>query len=273
MGLYERVQEALAYIRGQTPVVPRFAIILGTGLGRLADEIDAQAAVEYPEIPYFVRSTVETHAGRLLVGSLGGQPVVAMSGRFHRYEGHSMQEITFPVRVMRAMGAQFLFISNVSGGMNPQFSPGELVIIEDHINLLGDNPLIGPNDERLGTRYPDMSAPYDRELVKLAKRIAVEERIAAHTGVYAALTGPSLETRAEYRFLRFIGADVVGMSTIPEVIVGVHAGFRILAVSVITDECIPDRLKPADIREIIAVANHAQGRLTTLFKRMVREAR
>jgi purine-nucleoside phosphorylase len=196
-----------------------------------------------------------------------------MSGRFHMYEGYGTREITFPVRVMRALGAEFMLISNVSGGMNPQFKPGDLMILDDHINLLGENPLVGPNDERLGKRYPDMSAPYDRELISLAKRIALEEGIQAHTGVYVALTGPCLETRAEYRFLRMIGADVVGMSTVPEVIVGVHAGFRVLGVSVITDECLPDRLKPADIREIIAIANQAQPKLTRLFKRVIREAK
>ena len=239
----------------------------------LAEEIKTDAVVDYPEIPHFVKSTVETHAGHLLVGELEGQPVIAMSGRFHMYEGYDTKEITFPVRVMRALGAEFLLISNVSGGMNPQYKPGDLMILDDHINMLGENPLVGPNDERLGLRYPDMSAPYDPELIKLAKRIALEEGIQAHTGVYVALTGPSLETRAEYRFLRMIGADVVGMSTVPEVIVGVHAGFRVLGVSVITDECLPDRLKPADIREIIAIANQAEPKLTRLFKRVVREAK
>jgi purine-nucleoside phosphorylase len=273
VGLYEEVQEAAGAIRKRTEVRPRFAIVLGTGLGKLAEEIKTDAVVDYPDIPHFVKSTVETHAGHLLVGELEGQPVVAMSGRFHMYEGYGTREITFPVRVMRALGAEFMLISNVSGGMNPQFKPGDLMILDDHINLLGENPLVGPNDERLGKRYPDMSAPYDRELISLAKRIALEEGIQAHTGVYVALTGPCLETRAEYRFLRMIGADVVGMSTVPEVIVGVHAGFRVLGVSVITDECLPDRLKPADIREIIAIANQAQPKLTRLFKRVIREAK
>ncbi len=273
MGLYEQVEEAAAAVKKRTKVKPRFAIVLGTGLGKLAEEIKTDAVIDYPEIPHFVSSTVETHAGHLLAGELEGQPVVAMSGRFHMYEGYSTKEISFPVRVMRALGAEILLISNVSGGMNPQHRPGDLVIIEDHINLLGDNPLIGPNDERLGPRYPDMSAPYDRELIELAKRITLEEGIRAHTGVYVALTGPTLETRAEYRFLRFIGADVVGMSTVPEVIVGVHAGFRILGVSVVTDECLPDRLKPADIRDIIAVANEAEPKLTKLFKRVIKEAK
>ncbi len=272
MGLYEEVQEAAARIRERTEVKPRFAIVLGTGLGKLADEIETDAVIEYPQVPHFVKSTVETHAGRLLVGELEGQPVIAMSGRFHMYEGYSTKDIGFPVRVMRALGAEFLLISNVSGGMNPQFTPGDLVIIEDHINMLGENPLVGPNDERLGVRYPDMSAPYDRKLINLAKSIALEEGIQAHTGVYVAMTGPCLETRAEYRLLRMLGADVVGMSTVPEVIVGVHAGFRILGVSVITDECLPDRLKPAAIEDIIAIAKQAEPKLTRLFKRVVREA-
>lgn len=273
MGLYEEVQEAVFEVKKRSEVVPRFAIILGTGLGKLADEIKTNAVIEYPEIPHFVKSTLESHAGQLLVGELEGQPVVAMSGRFHMYEGYNTKEITFPVRVMRALGAEILLISNVSGGMNPQYAPGDLVVIEDHINLLGENPLVGPNDERLGGRYPDMSAPYDRELINLAKRIALEEGIQAHTGVYVALTGPSLETRAEYRYLRVIGADIVGMSTVPEVIVGVHAGFSVLGISVVTDECLPDRLKPADIREIIAVATKAEPKLTKLFKRIVKEAK
>lgn len=273
MSLYEQVEEAAAAVKKRTKVKPRFAIVLGTGLGKLAEEIETDAVIDYPEIPHFVTSTVETHAGHLLVGKLEGQPVVAMSGRFHMYEGYNTKEISFPVRVMRALGAEILLISNVSGGMNPQYAPGDLVIIEDHINLLGENPLVGPNDERLGPRYPDMSAPYDRELIELAKRISLEEGIQAHTGVYVALTGPTLETRAEYRFLRFIGADVVGMSTVPEVIVGVHAGFRILGISVVTDECLPDRLKPADIRDIIAVANEAEPKLTRMFKRIVKEAK
>lgn len=273
MGLYEEVQEAVGEIRKHSDVKPRFAIVLGTGLGNLAEEIQTDAVVAYPDIPHFVKSTVETHAGRLLLGELEGQPVVAMSGRFHMYEGYGTREITFPVRVMTALGAEFLLISNVSGGMNPQFSPGDLVIIEDHINMLGENPLVGPNDSRLGLRYPDMSAPYDRKLIELARKVALEEGIQAHTGVYVAMTGPCLETRAEYRFLRQIGADVVGMSTVPEVIVGVHAGLRILGVSVITDECLPDRLKPAAIEEIIAIANEAEPKLTKLFKRVVKEAK
>ncbi len=293
MGLYEDVQEAVDAIRKRSPVVPRFAIILGTGLGALAEEIETESVIDYSEIPHMVQSTVETHAGHLLLGKLEGQPVVAMSGRFHMYEGYNTKEITFPVRVMRALGArppaekvdsseekveqltqgtEFLLISNVSGTMNPQFAPGNLVIIEDHINLLGENPLVGHNDERLGLRYPDMSAPYDRKLIDLVRRIALEEGIQAHTGVYVALTGPSLETRAEYRFLRMSGADIVGMSTVPEVIVGVHAGFRILGISVVTDECLPDRLKPADIRDIIAAAKQAEPNLTKLFRRVIREA-
>jgi purine-nucleoside phosphorylase len=269
--LYDEIQESVRAIRRKTELVPRFALILGTGLGRLGDEIEEATVIEYREIPHFVESTVETHKGHLILGRLEGQNVVAMSGRFHIYEGYSVKEITFPVRVMRALGAEFLLISNVSGGMNPQHTPGDLLIIEDHINLLGTTPLVGPNDSRLGQRYPDMSEPYDRELIALAKKIALSEGICAYTGVYVALPGPCLETRAEYRFLRTIGADAVGMSTIPEVIVGIHSGLRVLAISVITDECLPDRLKPACIEEIIRVANEAQPKLNRIFRRIITE--
>jgi purine-nucleoside phosphorylase len=269
--LYDEIQESVKAIRRRAELVPRFALILGTGLGRLGDEIEEATVIDYREIPHFAESTVETHKGHLILGRLEGQNVVAMSGRFHIYEGYSMKEITFPVRVMRALGAEFLLISNVSGGMNPQYTPGDLLIIEDHINLLSTTPLVGPNDPRLGQRYPDMCAPYDRELIALARTIALSEGICAHTGVYVALPGPCLETRAEYRFLRTIGADAVGMSTVPEVIVGVHAGLRILAISVITDECLPDRLKPAFIEDIIEVANNAQPKLNRIFRRVIKE--
>jgi purine-nucleoside phosphorylase len=271
--LYDEIQESVKAIKGKTALVPRFALILGTGLGRLGDEIEEATVIDYREIPHFAESTVETHKGHLILGQIEGQNVVAMSGRFHIYEGYSMKEIGFPVRVMRALGAEFLLISNVSGGMNPQFTPGDLLIVEDHINLLGTTPLVGPNDPRLGRRYPDMCAPYDKELIALARKIALSEGICAHTGVYVALPGPCLETRAEYRFLRSIGADAVGMSTVPEVIVGVHGGFRILAISVITDECLPDRLKPACIEDIIKTASDAQPKLNRIFRRIIKESK
>ena len=225
-----------------------------------------EAEIGYEKIPGFPLSTVETHAGRLLLGSLGGKPVVAMQGRFHRYEGYGMQQITFPVRVMRALGAGTMVVSNACGGMHPLWSPGDLVLIADHINLLGDNPLVGPNDERLGPRFPDMSAVYDAALRDVARRVARELKIVLREGVYVAVTGPNLETAAEYRWLRTIGADIVGMSTVPEVIVAVHGGMRVLGLSIITDACLPDALEPADIKQIIATAERAEPNLTALVR-------
>jgi purine-nucleoside phosphorylase len=252
MSLFDRIQEAAAVVRRRSRLRPDVAIVLGTGLGGLAAEIEVEAAIPYEEIPGFPLSTVESHAGRLLLGRLGQRPVVAMQGRFHRYEGYDLAAVTFPVRVMQALGARFLFVSNACGGMNPLWSPADLVLLSDHINLLGDNPLIGANDERLGPRFPDMSAPYDPELRSLRE------------GVYVAVPGPNLETRSEYRMLRMMGADVVGMSTVPEVIVAVHAGMRTLGISIITDQCLPDALEPADIGRIIATAGRAEPSLTRL---------
>src|SRR6202035_2231333 len=214
----------------------------------------AEASLAYGDIPHFPVPTVASHAGRLVCGRLAGKAVVAMEGRFHFYEGYSLKQITLPVRVMKALGCEVLIVSNACGGMNPQFAKGDLMVIEDHINLMGDNPLIGKNDDRLGPRFPDMCDAYDRELIALAQRIALEERIVCHKGVFVAVPGPNLETRAEYRFLRTIGADVVGMSTVPEVIVGVHSKLRILGLSVVTDVCLPDALEPVNLAEIIAVA-------------------
>jgi len=260
----ESIDLAVKTIREKSDVEPDVALILGTGLGGLAKEIDCSQQIPYGEIPGFPVSTVESHAGRLLLGTLGGKRVVAMQGRFHRYEGYSMQQITFPVRVMRAMGAEKLVVSNACGGMNPLWPAGSLMLIADHINLLGDNPLIGPNDESLGPRFPDMSAPYDPELREVARSVAKEMRIALREGVYVSVTGPNLETPAEYRFLRGIGADVVGMSTVPEVIVAVHGGMRVLGISIITDECLPDALEPANVEKIIATAEKAEPDLTRL---------
>ncbi len=270
MPLYEMVQQAVAAIRERSGLEPEAGIILGTGLGGLAERIEVERAIPYPEIPHFVSSTVETHQGRLLLGRLSGKPVVAMQGRFHFYEGYSMQQITFPVRVIRALGAGSLIVSNACGGLNPLFGKGELMLIDDHLNLLGTNPLIGPNDDRLGCRFPDMSRPYDRELATLAERVALEQQIPLRRGVYAALSGPCLETRAEYRYLRTIGADVVGMSTVPEVIVAVHAGLRVLGLSIVTDLCFPDSLVPASIEEIIHAAGQAEPNLTRLVSELVR---
>ena len=273
MGLFEMVEEAVRRVRQDvaSDFKPRFAIILGTGLGALEEEVEDAVKVPYETIPHFVRSTVESHSGRLVLGYLSKQPVVMMSGRFHLYEGYSPEEVTFPVRVMRALGADTLLISNAAGGLNPQFEKADIMIIEDHINLTGQNPLVGPNDERLGPRFPDMSEPYSKRIVKVAKRICLEEAIPHHTGVYVGLLGPNLETRAEYRFLRTIGADAVGLSTVMEVIAAVHAGFKVGAFSIITDMCLPDALKPVTLEEIVAVANTAQPRLSKLMRRVVEE--
>jgi purine-nucleoside phosphorylase len=241
-------------------------VVLGTGLGALAREIETEAAIPYPEIPYFPRSTVESHRGQLVCGRLAGQTLVAMEGRFHLYEGYSPWQVTFPIRVMKELGCRLLIVSNAAGGMNPLHKKGDLIVIEDHINFMGLNPLIGPNDDRLGPRFPDLIEPYDRELQDLALDVALGENIVAHRGVYVAVVGPNLETRAEYRFLRGMGADVVGMSTVPEVLVAVHAGLRVLGFSIITDMCLPDALHPVKIEEIIAVANEAEAKLRTIVR-------
>jgi len=267
--LYDQIQEATQGLRKHWKGTPRVGIILGTGLGALAHEIQAEASVPYEEIPHFPRATVHSHAGRLVCGQFGDKSVVAMEGRFHYYEGYSMQQITFPVRLMKALGCEVLVVSNAAGGLNPQFAKGDIMLVEDHINLMGDNPLIGPNDDRLGERFPDMCFPYDRELLQLARQIAREERMAVQQGVFVAVPGPNLETRAEYRFLRGIGADAVGMSTVPEVIVGVHSKLRMLGLSAITDMCLPDALEPVSLQEIIAVANEAEKTLSALARRVV----
>lgn len=269
MELLERLDAARETVREHTDHEPRVGVVLGTGLGALAEEIDAVASVPYGEIPGVPEPTVETHSGRLILGALEGTPVVAMQGRFHRYEGYDLREVTFPVRLLARLGADVLVVSGASGGMNPLWAPGELVLLDDHINLLGDNPLIGPNAEELGPRFPDMSEPYDRELQALAVDAAMELGIRLHRGVYVAVTGPNLETRAEYRMLRRMGADVVGMSTVPEVIVARHMGMRVLGLSIITDQCLPDALEPADVPEIIRTAQRAEPRLTRLVKRVV----
>ena len=268
-GVQERIQAAAGAIRARSTAEPRIGIILGTGLGGLCDRIQVQASIPYEEIPGFPLSTVETHSGRLLLGTLGGKPVVAMQGRFHLYEGYTLQQVTFPVRVMRALGVDTLLVSNACGGMHPYWAPGDLVLIADHINLLGDNPLIGPNPDALGPRFPDMSQPYDAELQQLAVEVALERGITLRRGIYVAVPGPNLETRAEYRMLRTMGADVVGMSTVPEVIVAVHGGMRVMGVSIITDQCLPDALEPANIEQIIATAGRAEPHLTALVEGVV----
>jgi purine-nucleoside phosphorylase len=261
-----RITAAVAAIRTRYTGSPDVAIILGTGLGALGREIALETSLDYAKIPGFPLSTVESHSGRLLFGTLGGKQVVAMQGRFHRYEGYTLKQVTFPVRVMRALGARTLIVSNACGVMNPLWNKGELMLIADHINLLGDNPLVGPNDDALGPRFPDMSQPYDAALRTLARAVALESKMILREGVYAAVTGPNLETRAEYRLLRNAGADVVGMSTVPEVIVAIHAGMRVLGISILTDRCLPDALEAASVEEIIAVASRAEPQLTTLVR-------
>lgn len=271
--LREHIDEAVGYIRKHTRMRPEIGIILGTGLGGLVKEIRKEIVLDYDEIPHFPVSTVESHHGKLIFGTLGGKKVVAMQGRFHRYEGYSLRQVTFPVRVMSqraGLGVKTLLISNAAGGMNPHFRRGDIMLITDHINLLGDNPLIGPNDEELGPRFPDMSEPYSRKLTQLAEEIALRLKIKIQRGVFVAVTGPNLETRAEYRFLRFIGADAVGMSTVPENIVANHMGMQVLGISIITDECFPDSLKPVNVEEIIAIASKAEPKLTKIMKEIVR---
>ena len=268
-GLAARIAEAADAIRGRTSAAPGIGIILGTGLGGLAQRIEVETAIPYAEIPHFPLSTVESHSGRLLFGTLGGKPVMAMQGRFHRYEGYTLQQVTFPVRVMRALGVDTLVVSNACGGMNPLWAPGDLMLMADHINLLGENPLTGPNDDALGPRFPDMSQPYDHALQLLAREVALEGKIPLRAGVYVAVPGPNLETRAEYRMLRMMGADVVGMSTVPEVIVARHGGMRVLGISIITDACLPDALEEADIATIIATAGRAEPNLTKLVEGVV----
>lgn len=264
MGLKEQIQEAAGVIRRTCSMAPSLGIVLGTGLGTLVNRIQASMRIEYGQVPYFPTSTVDTHAGELVFGTLAGKPVVAMAGRFHCYEGYSMQQVAFPVRVAKALGVKILIVSNVAGGLNPQLGAGDLMVITDHINLMGDNPLIGPNDDTLGPRFPDMSEPYSKELIGLAESVALSKGIRLQRGVYLACLGPSLETRAEYRFMRALGADAVGMSTVPEVIVAVHAGLKVLGFSAITDECWPDALQPADVPKIIATANQIEPKLTEI---------
>lgn len=265
LDLYDKIQEAAAKIRAKWSRTPHAGIILGTGLKNFAEHIEIEVALEYDDIPHFPRATATSHGNRLLCGAIGGLPVVAMEGRFHMYEGYPLKQITLPVRVMKALGAELLVITNACGGMNPYYRCGDIMVIDDHINLMGDNPLIGINDERLGPRFPDMCQPYDRGLIERAQSIARQENFAAHQGVFVAVAGPNLETRAEYRFLRQIGADVVGMSTVPEVLVAVHCGLKVIGLSVVTDMCFPDALEPADVPKIIAIANAAEPKLRKLI--------
>ena len=269
--LLTRIEEAAAFIRDKTDFTPEVGLILGTGLGDLGDRIDVACAINYGDIPHFVESTATSHAGNLLLGTLGGKRVIAMQGRVHFYEGYSMEQITLPVRVMKALGAEALLLSNAVGGMNPQFAAGDITVITDHINLMGDNPLIGPNDDRLGPRFPDMSEPYDRAFIATLEKVALDRSLALKRAVFVAVAGPNLETGAEYRFLRALGADTVGMSSVPECLVAVHGGMRVVGLQVITDACFPDALQPANVEEIIKVANEAQPRLESLVTGFLEE--
>jgi purine-nucleoside phosphorylase len=273
MTLLEQVQESVSYIRKHTKMRPEIGIILGTGLGGLVREIRKEIVLDYDEIPHFPISTVESHHGKLIFGTLAGRKVVAMQGRFHFYEGYTLQNVTYPVRVMSnkiGLGVKTLLISNAAGGMNPEFRRGDLMIIDDHINMQGDNPLIGENIDELGPRFPDMSEPYSKELISLANKVARDLKIKVQHGVFVAVQGPNLETRAEYRMLRNIGADAVGMSTVPENIIANHMGMRSFGISIITDECFPDTLEPVSVEQIIKTANRAEPKLTKLMKELVR---
>ena len=270
---YDKITEACAAIAAKWPKKPAVGIILGSGLGGAAAAITDTVTIPYESIPHFAKSTAHGHAGQLVCGMLEGVPVVVMEGRMHAYEGYPLAQITFPVRVVRRLGAELLVVTNACGGLNPQFRTGDLMVIDDHINLMNDNPLVGINDERLGPRFPDMSAPYTPALIDQALEVAREENFVAHRGVYVAVTGPNLETRAEYRFLRGIGADVVGMSTVPEVIVAVHAGMQVLGISVITDMCLPDALEVATVEKILAVARSAEPKLRAIVTAAVRHCK
>jgi purine-nucleoside phosphorylase len=269
---HDKISEACAAIAAQWPHKPAVGIILGSGLGGVTAALADKVTIPYESVPHFAKSTAHGHAGQLVCGLFDGVPVVVMEGRMHAYEGYPLAQITFPVRVVRRLGAELLVVTNACGGLNPQFRTGDLMVIDDHINLMNDNPLVGINDDRLGPRFPDMSAPYTPILIDQALAVARKENFVAHRGVYVAVTGPNLETRAEYRFLRVIGADVVGMSTVPEVIVAVHAGMKVLGISVITDMCLPDALEVATVEKILAVARLAEPKLRALVAAAVRNS-
>jgi purine-nucleoside phosphorylase len=267
--LTSQINETLEVIRKETKEKYPVGIILGTGLGGLVKEIKIEHEIDYDKLPYFPISTVESHHGKLIFGRIGNKNIVAMQGRFHYYEGYTMKQITFPVRVMKFLGVDTLLVSNACGGMNPIYRKGDIMLMSDHINLLGDNPLIGKNEDELGPRFPDMSEAYSLELIKIAEEVALENKIKIHKGVYVAVPGPNLETKAEYRFLRATGADVVGMSTIPENIVANHMGMKVMGISIITDECFPDSLKPVNVEEIIATAMGAEPKMTLIMKKVI----
>jgi len=267
----KQIMEAADFLSRQGVGKPELGVILGTGLGRMVEHMRIEKSFDYAEIPHFPLSTVEFHRGRLLSGSIAGAPALVMQGRFHHYEGYSLQQLAFPVRVMKVLGVKVLLLSNAAGVLNLKMRKGELMMLEDHINFLAGSPLEGPNLDELGPRYPDMREPYSPRLRAHLSRIAAEEGIALHEGVYAAVGGPQFETRAEYRYLRMIGADVVGMSTVPEVITAVHMGMEVAAVSVLTDECDPDHLEPMDVDDILSTAARAEEGLIRLFLALVRQ--
>jgi len=269
--LKQKIDETLSVIHKHTKENYPIGIILGTGLGGLVKEINVSHQIEYGDLPHFPLSTVESHHGKLIFGAIANKNIVAMQGRFHFYEGYSMQQITYPVRVMKYLGVKTLLVSNACGGMNPQYRKGDIMLMVDHINLLGDNPLIGKNEDELGPRFPDMSEPYSLELISLAEKVAEENKIKVQKGVYVAVPGPNLETKAEYKFLREIGADVVGMSTIPENIVANHMGMKVLGISIVTDECFPETLKPVNVEEIIATAMAAEPKMTLIMKEVIKK--
>ena len=267
--LKNKIDETLKVIKKVTTENYEVGIILGTGLGGLVSEIKIEHEIDYDQLPHFPISTVESHHGKLIFGKIKGKNVVAMQGRFHFYEGYSMQQITYPVRVMKFLGVKTLLVSNACGGMNPIYRKGDVMVMLDHINLLGDNPLIGKNEDDLGPRFPDMSEPYSHELIKIAEEVALENKIPIQKGVYVAVPGPNLETKAEYRFLRNIGADVVGMSTIPENIVANHMGIKVLGISIITDECFPESLQAVNVDEIIETAMKTEPKMTLIMKEVI----
>lgn len=270
MSITKYIEEAADYLKHRGFESPEIGIILGTGLGKIIENVEIEAEVSYNHIPNFPTATVEFHKGKLIYGTLEGKKVVIMQGRFHVYEGYSLRDVTFPVRVMHLLGIKKLLVSNASGAINLNFKKGEIMLIDDHINLQGDSPLAFRGVEKMGERFVDMSAPYDAEMNKKLIQIASEENITLHKGVYASVVGPQLETRAEYRYLKIIGADAVGMSTVPEVIVANHLNLPVSAVSVLTDECDPDNLKPVDIADIIASAEKAEPDMITLFSELIK---
>ena len=267
--MLEKIKEAFDHIRKHSNVEPEVGIILGTGLGALVNEIDISSTIPYDEIPHFPTSTVESHSGKLIFGDLGGKPIVAMQGRFHYYEGYDMKQVTFPVRVMKKLGIKSLFVSNASGGVNPDYEVGDLMVLNDHINFFPEHPLRGTNHEELGPRFPDMSQPYDHTLIAKAEEIAKNLNIPIQKGVYLGLTGPTLETPAEYFAFRKWGADTVGMSTVPEIIVARHMSIPCFAISIITDLGVEGKIKVVSVADVIEVANRAEPKMTLIMKELI----